>query len=420
MANAVAGVGTVFQRLNPNTAVWDDIAEINSIEGPNEDRDTIDVTSLDTEGGYDEYITGFMEGGTLVLNMNFNRSGYEVMKQDFEIDLVRDYRIVLPDDEDTTLEFEGLVTEIPITMEADNQLTADVTIQVTGEVAIASAGAESSSEVFGLFLDTYIGASAAYSLRKLRTAYEGNCIRVRRTGTSPGEQDIGFVDDFLDTATLLTYVGPHEGYVVKWYDQSGNDRDAYMDNVSYQPLIVASGAVKSFDGTYAVSIEDATADRLAIPKSVYAAADDVSVFIVYGMRTNQTASGIFRSIDSAYANVSAGLQIGHEATTKKPKIYVYRSGANLTAYSNDAITENTRYVLSAVANRTKLYLDVDGVNKVDTADNDSDFTYTHDLSGISTNLYYLQGWVAELIIYPSDKTATRLEMAGEIKTYYDS
>lgn len=147
MANAVAGVGTVFQRLNPNTAVWDDIAEINSIEGPNEDRDTIDVTSLDTEGGYDEFITGFLEGGTLVLNMNFNRNGYEVMKQDFEVDLVRNYRIVLPDDEDTTLEFEGLVTEIPITMEADNQLTADVTIQVSGEITIASAGAESSVEV---------------------------------------------------------------------------------------------------------------------------------------------------------------------------------------------------------------------------------------------------------------------------------
>jgi predicted secreted protein len=147
MANAVAGVGTVFQRLNPNTDTWEDIAEINSIEGPNEDRDTIEVTSLDTEGGYDEFITGFMEGGTLVLNMNFNRSGYEVMKQDFEIDLVRNYRIVLPDDEDTTLEFEGLVTEIPITMEAENQLTADVTIQVSGEVTIASAGAESSVDV---------------------------------------------------------------------------------------------------------------------------------------------------------------------------------------------------------------------------------------------------------------------------------
>lgn len=142
MANAIAGVGTVFERWNG--AGWDTIAEINSIEGPSMDKDIIEVTSLDTAGGYDEFITGFMDGGQLTLNMNFSRSGYELMKQDFEIDVARDYRITLPDDEDTTLEFEGLVIEIPLTMEADNQLTVDVIIQVSGEVTIASAGAESS------------------------------------------------------------------------------------------------------------------------------------------------------------------------------------------------------------------------------------------------------------------------------------
>ena len=145
MANAIAGVGTLFQRWDGEE--WDTIAEINSIEGPTMDKDNIDVTSLDTAGGYDEFITGFMDGGQLVLNMNFTRSGYEVMKSDFEIDVARDYRIVLPDDEDTTLEFEGLVIEIPLTMEAEDKLTADVTIQVTGEVVVASAGAESSVDV---------------------------------------------------------------------------------------------------------------------------------------------------------------------------------------------------------------------------------------------------------------------------------
>lgn len=272
----------------------------------------------------------------------------------------------------------------------------------------------------GLFLDTYPSASAAYSLRKLNSAYEGNCIRVRRSGVSPGEQDIGFVDDFLDMATLAAYVGVNEGYVVKWYDQSGNSRDAYMDNISYQPKIVTSGVIDSFDSIYAIALKVGASQRLAIPKAIYTATDNVSVFIVYGMDTNQTASAILRMIDSSHAFNAAGLHIGHEGRTKKPKIYVYRSGANLTAYSDDAITENTRYVLSAVANRSKLYLDIDGVNKVDAADNDSDFTYTHDLAGIGVNLYNLQGWIAELIIYPSDKATTRLDMAGEIKTYYDS
>lgn len=134
MANAIAGVGTTFERWSGSA--WQFIAEINAIEGPTMNKENIEVTALDTDGGYDEFITGFMEGGTLTLNMNFTRSGYELMKQDFEIDVARDYRITLPDDEDTTLEFEGLVIEIPLTMEAEDKLTVDVTIQVTGEVAL--------------------------------------------------------------------------------------------------------------------------------------------------------------------------------------------------------------------------------------------------------------------------------------------
>jgi hypothetical protein len=54
-------------------------------------------------------------------------------------------------------------------------------------------------------LDNYPGATVAYSLRKLRTAYSGNAIKVRRSSDNL-EQDIGFVGNDLDTASLLTFV----------------------------------------------------------------------------------------------------------------------------------------------------------------------------------------------------------------------
>ena len=50
----------------------------------------------------------------------------------------QNYEIVLPDAENTTLEFEGLVTELPLTVPADDKVTADVTIQITGEVTLNS------------------------------------------------------------------------------------------------------------------------------------------------------------------------------------------------------------------------------------------------------------------------------------------
>jgi predicted secreted protein len=137
-SKAIAGVGTKFKRWNGSA--WVDIAEINSITGPSMSRDTIDVTSLDSTGGYREFITGFRNAGTVVLAMNFTRATYETMLNDFESNTIQNYQIVLPDAENTGLDFEGLVSELPLTIPADDKVTADVTIQVTGKVYISSGG----------------------------------------------------------------------------------------------------------------------------------------------------------------------------------------------------------------------------------------------------------------------------------------
>lgn len=51
-----------------------------------------------------------------------------------------------------------------------------------------------------------VASAASYSLRKLRTAYAGQVIRVRRSSDN-AELDIGFVGNLVDTATLLAFVG---------------------------------------------------------------------------------------------------------------------------------------------------------------------------------------------------------------------
>ena len=70
-----------------------------------------------------------------------------------------------------------------------------------------------------LLLDTYTGAAAAYSLRLLRSSYSGSAIRVRRASDNT-EQDIGFVDNELDTSTLETFCSGTNGFVKTWYDQA--------------------------------------------------------------------------------------------------------------------------------------------------------------------------------------------------------
>jgi len=136
---AKSGVGVSFQRWAAvgSSGDWEEIAEIRSITGPSMTRDTIDTTTLNTEGGYRTFITGFRNPGTIALSMNYTRAGYEALKDDFESDDLQNYRIVLPDDDETVLEFEGIVTEIPLTI-PEGLIAVDTVIQISGKVDLYS------------------------------------------------------------------------------------------------------------------------------------------------------------------------------------------------------------------------------------------------------------------------------------------
>lgn len=97
-----------------------------------------------------------------------------------------------------------------------------------------------------MILDS-ITAGAAYGLRKLRTAYGGNCILVRRSSDST-TQAIGFSGSDLDTASMLTFCGAGNGFVDTWYDQGPSGYDLVQATTTAQPQIVSSGALISLGG----------------------------------------------------------------------------------------------------------------------------------------------------------------------------
>jgi hypothetical protein len=102
--------------------------------------------------------------------------------------------------------------------------------------------ASSISGATPLLLDLYPNAAAAYSVRKLRTAYTGNAIRVRRSSDNT-ELNIGFIGENLDTTSLTTFCSGTNGFVTTWYDQSGTGNNATQTTAANQPQIVSSGAV---------------------------------------------------------------------------------------------------------------------------------------------------------------------------------
>ncbi len=136
MSDAISGVGTVVQKWNTGSSDWVTIAEITNITGPGMTRDLIEVTSLDSTGGYREFIAGFRDGGNVVLSMNYTRAGLDEFLADFESDDSQNYEIILPDS--TSIEFEGFVQEFPLTIPTDSQITMETTIKVSGQPTVNS------------------------------------------------------------------------------------------------------------------------------------------------------------------------------------------------------------------------------------------------------------------------------------------
>lgn len=133
---AITGIGTKFYRWSNTSTEWQAIAEVTNISGPSMSRESIPVTSLDSEDGYEEIIGGLRKGGAITFTMNFRRETYDLLKLDFESDDKQHYKIVVPDTVETSFEFIGLVMELPPKFEVGSPISVDVNIAVSGKVEV--------------------------------------------------------------------------------------------------------------------------------------------------------------------------------------------------------------------------------------------------------------------------------------------
>jgi hypothetical protein len=76
-----------------------------------------------------------------------------------------------------------------------------------------------------------------YGFKKLRTAYAGQCCRVRRT-TDNAQRDIPFLSDgVVNTALMKAFRSTGDLYLVTLYDQSANAYDATQATAGSQPFL---------------------------------------------------------------------------------------------------------------------------------------------------------------------------------------
>ena len=263
-------------------------------------------------------------------------------------------------------------------------------------------------------LDAYPNAAAAYSLRRLRTAYTGSAIRVRRASDNT-EQDIGFVSNVLDTSSLTSFCSGTNGFVKTWYDQSGNARDATQTTSANQPQIVSSGSVININSKPSVYFDNTL--KLLIFSTV-TGVTGVEIFttslllnVTGGTQRYQGVPIVSAAKSGLIADISIGARSG------SAQIYGEGGGSNREALSN-LINTNTQYLFNGYVDSTLMGISINnnsfftntGINNngiLDTIGGDGSFS-----------IPYMYGNTQEIVIYTSLQSSNRTGIKSNINSFY--
>lgn len=130
--------GTLFKRattLSPGT-VFETMANVTNIGGPERTRETIETTAHDSPEQWREFIGGLKDGGEVTLEINYDPAE---LSHDIDDDLddtaPRNYRVViLPGTEDEhTWTLKGVMTQVGDEFPFDDKMARNITIKVTGK-----------------------------------------------------------------------------------------------------------------------------------------------------------------------------------------------------------------------------------------------------------------------------------------------
>lgn len=128
---ATRSVGT---KLKKGTAA---IAGLTSIGGLDLTSDTIDVTTLDSDGGYKEFIGGFKDGGEVPISGFFDPVSQAGLQTDFEAQTVGDYTIEFPEPITVKWNFKAVVTGFKTSAEVEGAITFEGNLKVSGKPTLA-------------------------------------------------------------------------------------------------------------------------------------------------------------------------------------------------------------------------------------------------------------------------------------------
>ncbi|MEX0809525.1 MAG: Calx-beta domain-containing protein [Dongiaceae bacterium] len=247
-----------------------------------------------------------------------------------------------------------------------------------------------------LLLDAISGTAVqAYSLRKLRTAYAGNCIRIRRS-SDDAESDFGFDGNDLDTAAIATWLSGATGFVTTWYDQSANTLDAMQAGATDQPVYGAS-LVNSRP-----ALDFVSNDFMTMTKPTASAT--WNTFVVAQKDNANTANFIVDNTQNRQHRINSNGTLE------------FYAGASFTAAHGAVVTDRHLYEWSKTgANAGEMWVDGGSIGAGDPGTG----TLACDMIGKLGGAQHLDGKMAEIIVFnPHLSSGDRVTVENDISAYW--
>lgn len=247
-----------------------------------------------------------------------------------------------------------------------------------------------------------VSAQVAYSFRKLRAGYSGSAVRVRRSSDN-AEQDFGFNSaGDLDMVAVLAFCGANNGFIVTWYDQSGNGLNQTQSTAASQPKLRGTGSVIPGEESPRVELDGTTFLKR-----------DLTAFTMQSVNavcqpTNFTGSN--RTICDHNNNTSGTRWLLRFASTSG--IVVFQKSVGVSAGASSTAAQ----VITGVGT-SQLWRDGTSLGTGSAISGATSGTFNIGASPLGGG--YFLGTIAEVIVFSSDLTTTqRQTLERNQGTYY--
>ena len=290
------------------------------------------------------------------------------------------------------------------TIDRLNGVTATDIASVDNHNASAIASINGQSLVTASFLlDTYgANIAAAYSVRKLSSSYTGAAIRVRETSGNT-EADIGFDSNGnLDESALTSHVGANSGYIVKWYDQSGNGNDVTQLAGTRQMWVVAAGTVKKL-GTKVAPEAFTSRTYYSTATAIAVTPPQTTVMVL-----NPTVTG------GNYHAMGEDLTGTYRFGGHNDRLYL--NGGSLISTADGAIAQ-PHMIAVGLTNGASSYIRANG-SELATGNTSGNSYFINSVFGPVNSTSNMRGNMQEVLIYTADKSTDIAAIETDINTYF--